>query len=131
MDQTLGSGRTIADAYIVIALAAVWIAYMYFKHVENKRRLEIIHQERLAAMDKGIPLPELPLDPAKLPKGPDPRTMLMHGIAWTAMGLGGCIALFVIGPMPNGTTIWPLALPLLFLGFGLILYYVLASDRSR
>jgi 4-hydroxybenzoate polyprenyltransferase len=57
--------------------------------------------------------------------------MLVHGIAWTAMGLGGVIALFVIGPLPNGVTVWPLALPLLFLGAGLILYYVLVSDRPH
>jgi hypothetical protein len=131
MGQALGDGHSLADAYIVMALAAVWIAHLYFKHVEHKRRLEIVHQERLAAMDKGIPLPELPLDPAKLPKGPDPRTMLMHGIVWTAMGLGGVVALFLVGPLANGTTIWPLALPLLFLGAGLILYYALASDRER
>ena len=122
---------TLADALMAAAVAAVWIAYLYFQHVERKRRLEIIHQERLAAMDKGIPLPELPLDTTKVTSGPDPRNILIHGIAWTAMGLGGTVALLVIGPLPNGTTIWPLALPLLFLGIGLILYYALASDRSR
>src|SRR4051812_20975160 len=115
-----GMGHTLGDAYIVIALAAVWVAYLYFRHTERKRRLEIIHQGRLAAMDKGIPLPELPLDPAKLPKGPDRRTILIHGISWTAMGLGGVVALAVIGPLPNGVTVWPLALPLLFLGAGLV-----------
>ena len=44
-----------------------FLGYFYFKHAERPRRLEIIHAERLAAMDKGIPLPELPLDPVKRP----------------------------------------------------------------
>ena len=41
------------------------------------------------------------------------------------------LALRLIGPPPDGPVLWPLPLPLLFLGIGLILYYVLASDRAR
>ena len=57
----------LGDGLIVASLAAAFVAYCYFKHVERRRRLELVHQERLAAMDKGIPLPELPLDPPRLP----------------------------------------------------------------
>lgn len=128
MTQT---ATTVVNGVAFVALVALFGAYLYFKHLERRRRLEIIHQERLAAMDKGIPLPELPLDPAKINKGTDPRAILIHGIAWTAMGLGGTIALLLMGPFPNGQIIWPLALPLLFLGVGLILYYVLVPDRER
>jgi len=38
---------------------AAFIGYRYLKHREGQRRLELIHAERLAAMDKGIPLPVL------------------------------------------------------------------------
>ena len=58
-DGTLNRRR----APSVVALAAIAIAYLYFKHRERQRRLEVIHQERVAAMDKGIPLPELAIDP--------------------------------------------------------------------
>jgi hypothetical protein len=34
-----------------------WIAYLYLRHEENQRRLEIIHAERLAAMDKASRCP--------------------------------------------------------------------------
>ena len=61
-------GHSAGDAIIVAAIAAAIVAYLYFKHVERRRRLEIIHQERLAAMEKGIPLPELPIDPPKVPR---------------------------------------------------------------
>ena len=47
----------------------------------------------LAAMDKGIPLPELPLDPARVRKPPDPKAPLIHGIVWSAFGIGASIAL--------------------------------------
>ena len=124
-------GHTLGDALIVAALAAAFVAYLYFRHVERQRRLEIVHQERLAAMEKGIPLPELPLDPPRIPKPPDPRAPLIHGIVWSALGVGAMLALRSIGPLPNAPVLWPLPLPLVFLGLGLILYYALASKRAR
>lgn len=123
--------HTVGEGLIVLALAAVGIAYMYFRHAERQRRLEIVHQERLAAMDKGIPLPELPLDPPKVPKPPDPREPLLHGVVWTAFGAGGMLMLALLGPVDNLPPLWPLPLPLALLGVGLILYYVLASQRAR
>ena len=119
---------SIGDGIIVAALAAAFVAYLYFKHIERLRRLEVVHQERLAAMDKGIPLPELPLDPPKVPKPPDPRAPLIHGIVWLALGFGAMLALRLI---PNAPALWPLPLPLAFLGVGLILYYALADERAH
>ena len=124
-------GHTLGDAYIVIAIVAGLVAWRFFKHVEVQRRLEIVHKERLAAMDKGIPLPELPLDGPAARRPPDPREPLIHGLVWTALGFGGVVALLVMGPLPNGQMIWPLPLPLMFLGVGLVLYYAIASRRPR
>lgn len=121
-------GHSLGDGIIVASIAAAIVAYLYFGHVERRRRLELVHQERLAAMDKGIPLPELPLDPVRVPKPPDPKSPLIHGIVWSALGIGASIALRFI---PNAPTLWPLPLPLAFLGVGLILYYALASERAR
>lgn len=128
-------GHSTGDGVIVLALAALGIAYLYFRHRERQRRMEIVHEERIAAMDKGIPLPELPLDPPKLPKPPDPRGPLIHGIVWLAFGAGAMVTLRLFGPLstPFGplSTLWPLPLPLALLGGGLILFYVLASERAR
>jgi hypothetical protein len=123
-------GHSIGDGIIVLSLAAVFVAYLYFKHVERQRRLEIVHQERLAAMEKGIPLPELPLDPPRVPKPTDPRSPLIHGIVWLALGGGAMLALRLI-PELDATVLWPLPLPMVFLGIGLLLFYVLASERAR
>jgi hypothetical protein len=124
-------GHTLGDGVIVAALAAAFVAYLYFKHVERRRRLEIVHEERLAAMEKGIPLPEFPLDPPKVARAPDPRAPLIHGIVWLALGGGAMLALRLFWPQGNAAVLWPLPLPLAFLGIGLILYYVLASERAR
>ena len=124
-------GHSVGDGIIVAALAAAFVAYLYFRHVERQRRLEIIHQERLAAMEKGIPLPEIPLDPPRVPKPPDPRAPLVHGIVWLALGGGAVLALRLAGARLDTSALWPLPLPLVFLGIGLMLYYALASDRAR
>ena len=124
-------GHTVGDGIIVAALAAALVAYLYFRHIERQRRLEIVHQERLAAMERGIPLPELPLDPPRVPTPPDPRAPLIHGIVWSALGGGGMLALRLIGWQPNALVLWPLPLPIALLGIGLILYYALASERAR
>ena len=124
-------GHSLGDGLIVLALAAVGIAYMYFKHRERQRRLEVVHQERLVAMDKGIPLPELGLDPPRVPKPADPRAPLIHGVVWSALGAGAMLALHLMGPVGHGRALWPLPLPILLLGLGLILYSILAAERGR
>jgi Domain of unknown function (DUF6249) len=124
-------GHSVGDGIIVAAIAAAIVAYLYFRHTERQRRLEIVHQERLAAMEKGIPLPELPFDPPRVPKPPDPWAPLIHGIVWLALGAGGMLALRLIGPLPGAPMLWPLPLPLALLGVGLILYYAVVSRRAR
>jgi hypothetical protein len=124
-------GNSVGDSIIVAALASAFVAYLHFRHSGRQRRLEIVHQERLAAMEKGIPLPEFPLDPPRVRTPPDPRAPLLHGIVWSALGGGAMLALRLIGPQPNAPVLWPLPLPLALLGIGLMLYYALASDRAR
>ena len=120
-------GHSLGDALIVAALAAVGIAYMSFRHRERQRRLEVIHQERLAAMDKGIPLPELPIDPLRCRSRPIRGRPLIHGIVWLAFGGGAMLALALLAPVNEVQALWPLPLPLALLGGGLILYYVLGQ----
>jgi uncharacterized membrane protein len=48
---------TVGDGMVTLALAAGIVGYLHVKHQSRRKRLEIIHQERLVAMDKGIPLP--------------------------------------------------------------------------
>ena len=124
-------GYTSAEAQIVTSLAFAFVAWLYFRHTDRQRRLEVLHKERMTAMEKGIPLPELPFDAPKTHKPADPRAPLLHGIIWLALG-AGAMAMFSTGHLfPHAPPLWPLPLPLMFLGFGLILYYLLGSHRSR
>jgi Domain of unknown function (DUF6249) len=127
-------GHSFGDGIIVVALAAAYLGYFYMKHNERQRRLEIVHRERLVAMEKGIPVPELPIDPPRVEKGPNPQATLVHGIVWTALGIGSMIALGVNGPpadFPAFSSLWAFPLPFVFLGLGLVLYYFLAAERAR
>jgi len=123
-------GQTLGDGIVALALAAVFLGYWYFKHRERHRRLEILHQERLAAMDKGIPLPELPIDPPPLRNPASQHVPLILGIVLFAFGTGLMIALRVIS-VSKLSVLWPMPLPVALMGLGLLLYSVLTGNRER
>jgi hypothetical protein len=116
------------DAIIVTALTAGVLGYLFLRSQDRRRRLEIIHAERLAAMEKGIPLPELPLDP---PAGdrtpPDPGVPLIIGIVLAGFGLGSMAALALVERFRPA---WPMPMPIALMGLGLVLYYYLAVSEQ-
>jgi hypothetical protein len=67
---------SVGDAIVSLALAAGIVGYVYVKHESRRKRLEMMHQERLAAMEKGIPLPEFPLEPERNPRASDPDDVI-------------------------------------------------------
>src|SRR5580704_13059191 len=86
---------TVGDGTVVLALAAGVVGYVYVKHQTRRKRLEIIHQERLVAMEKGIPLPEFPLEPARNPDVSDPTNVIpILGTVLLSLSLGTMIALY-------------------------------------
>ena len=122
-------GHSIGDGIIVTALAAAFVGYLYFKHRTKQRRLELLHAERLAAMDKGIPLPELPLDPPPVaPHERNPNVLLIPGFILIAVGGGSMIAFSLVDRIHH---LWPLPLPVALMGLGFVLYRFLIRDRPK
>jgi hypothetical protein len=119
-------GHSIGDAIIVTAIAAAIFGYYYLKSRERQRRLEVIHQERLAAMDKGIPLPELPIDPPPAPSKADYQVPLFLGITLTGLGGGLMITLWLAFAE---RVLWPFPLPFALMGVGFLIYSFLSDDR--
>lgn len=115
---------------VALALAAGVVGYVYVTHQSRRKRLEIIHQERLAAMDKGIPLPEFPLEPARTPRVPDPTVLPILGIVLLTLSVGAMIALpqFL---QPPAQGLWVAPLPFAFLGVGLLAFHFLKRDAGR
>lgn len=118
-------GHSIGDGIIVASLAALCFGYLYFKYQTRIKRLELIHQERLVAMDKDFPLPELPIDPPREVKLPDPHVPLMIGIVLAAFG-GGCM--IVMACLPQFASFWITPLPVVLIGIGLIIAYRLTPQ---
>jgi hypothetical protein len=109
---------------IIIAATFAFVARVYFSHQERKRRLEILHQERLAAIEKGIPLPELPLDPPTLGVPQDAPFSLFPGIALLTFGGGSMVAFLMTRGLAD---YWMLPLPIVFMGVGFILYHFFSA----
>jgi hypothetical protein len=71
----------------------------------------------LAAMEKGVPLPELPIDPPLAPR--DPRVPLIVSIVLATFGGGTRMASVI---MAAGKNHWAAPLPVTLVGIGLMLY---------
>jgi beta-keto acid cleavage enzyme len=56
------------------------VGYLYVKTPARQKALEIIHQERMAAMEKGIPWPEFPPDPSEQHVRPEAPVLPILGI---------------------------------------------------
>ncbi|HVO98066.1 MAG TPA: hypothetical protein VMT15_08360 [Bryobacteraceae bacterium] len=121
---------TIGDGMTAIALAAGVVGYVYITHQSSRKRLEMIHQERLAAMEKGIPLPEFPLEPARTPHVPDPNVLPILGTVLFSLSLGAMIALYWILPASSRGS-WVAPLPFAFLGVGLLAFHFMKRDTGR
>jgi hypothetical protein len=121
--------QTIADVLIVIALIAGFLGYQYLKLRDKQRRLDLVHAERLAAMEKGIPLPEVPIDPppSAWRRPPDPKVPLAIGIVLTAFGIGAMVMLAIVA---QGQPFWAVPLPIAMMGLGLILFYRLSVQSA-
>jgi CHASE1-domain containing sensor protein len=98
------------------------------KHQASQKRIEIIHQARMAAMDKGIPLPEFPLEPVNK-RQPD-NVIPILGMVLVSLSVGTMIVLYVIVSAPQHTHLWVAPLPFAFLGAGRIAFHLL-NDESR
>jgi hypothetical protein len=129
-------GIDIRDLFGFIAVATVLAGLLLFTYLQyrlKRRRTEIIHQERMVAMEKGIPLPEFPnldigLSPFLLTrlaaKPASPQASLLTGIIFLCVSVGGMIVLFFLLPLDTHLY-WILPLPLALVGIGLLLYYAL------
>lgn len=117
----------------VFGWLAVLLAIWYVRGQRRQRRLELIHAERMAAIAKGIPLPEMPDYEGLAHRSRfhgsgepplDPRWPLGVGTVVAMLGLGLCTALYLSGDEYHNQ-IWPFGLIGVFLGVGLMLHYFL------
>ena len=121
---------TIGDGVVSLALAGGIVGYRYVTQRARQKKMEIIHQERMAAMEKGIPLPEFPLEPAREHRPPDPNVLPILGIVLFSLSAGAMIMLYLNLPGPSRND-WVFPLPFAFLGVGLIAFHFLKGEPRR
>src|ERR1700736_5470370 len=121
---------TIGDGMTALALAGGIVGYLYLKHQSRQKRIEIIHQERMAAMEKEIPLPEFPLEPAEGHRPPDPNVIPILGMVLSSLSVGAMIVLYLVLPAPSHS-FWVSPLPFAFLGAGFIAFHFLQRESGR
>ena len=121
----------------VFACAAVLIIIW---HLRSKRRMEkmtLIHEERMKAIEKGVPLPEFPdlSEEAKMeqfstiftPPKLNPRWPLGVGALLVMGGLGYTVAM-LLSSDSEASKIWSMGLIGVFLGVGFFFYYFLTRQ---
>ena len=101
-----------------------------------KRRF--LHRERMAALEKGMPLPdELLMETEASNLRPGNHMTAISGIVWTGFGLGVLVSRNMVdistlgedfGQFMAFLSIW--AFPALFVGIGLLGYAWLIRDRA-
>jgi hypothetical protein len=121
---------TIGDGIVALALAGGIVGCLYVTHRTRQHRIDIIHQERMAAMEKGIPLPEFPLEPALEHHPPGPYVLPILGTVLMSLSVGTMIMLYMILPAAS-RRIWISPLPFAFLGVGLIAFHFLKRETER
>ena len=120
---------TIGDGLVAFALAGGIVGYLYIKHRSQQSKIEIIHQERMAAMEKGIPLPEFPFEPERKPGGDPENVIPILGTVLSTLSLGAMIVLYT--NLPGSSSMWVAPLPFTFLGVGLVIFHFLKSKTER
>jgi hypothetical protein len=131
-------------AVIGILMLSAWAGLaIWSRHLRDAKRVamrEMVHRERLAALEKDQPLPEVPAEAASsVEQGGDAgawvsRVSLLAGLALTFAGIGLLVSFTLTPNRPETAGLGDLAsmgfLPI-FTGVGLLLFYFLDRRGRR
>lgn len=77
------------------AVALALVGYAAYREWLRHQRRELVHRERLAALEKGITLPPLEVETRRSAWNVQ-RTLLLAGLVWISLGLGIFVTLSVM-----------------------------------
>ena len=98
-------------------------------YAKRRKVYELHHKERLAAIDKGIELPPLPIE--LFGAGPKGRPRyLLRGLIWLFVGLGTLVALAGI-TRSEAEKIWLLGFIPIGVGLAYLIYYFVEGKRVQ
>lgn len=101
---------------------------MFFRYRRRREMFALYHQERMAALDKGIELPPLPegFFSERSARGQSPHRSLRMGLIWSAVGITLGIALY-FNRKPSAALF---ALIPMGVGIAQLVYYALVGKRQ-
>jgi Domain of unknown function (DUF6249) len=123
---------------VVGCIAVVAVVGMNFVNAQSRRRL--LHEERIKAIEKGVPLPEDLLTEVETNNKPRAagRNAAMQGTVWTALGLGMMASSRFAQHSEFGSDmrqflsfleVW--AYPATFVGIGLLLFAFFTREKRK
>lgn len=119
---------TLSGATFVIIWGVIFAIASHFRAKQRMREREMLHRERMLALEKGLPFADLPETPgAWSPEQVDwmgrtlPVLARILGFVATFVGLGLCVA-FWLAPDPGFRDLWTVGLIPGLGGIGLLLY---------
>lgn len=123
MEDNLALLIPILGIVMPLSIPIVWIVLNYRK---RRRLMELHHAERMAAIERGMDIPPLPVELIG-GSGPRRRSALLPGLIWFFIGLAVLIGTFQVDsdiPLIGG---------LIPLGVGLayLIYYFVEGKKER
>jgi hypothetical protein len=102
------------------------IVYLILSYRRRRRLLELHHQERMAAIERGMEIPPLPAERTAPNRT---RSELLPGLIWLLLGLALTAAMHQLGAAQEveGLAVWGLVPTAV--GVAYLIYYVLEGRR--
>lgn len=122
--RELGEALTFA-----VVFGFIW-GMFYLKYRKRREEREMVHRERMLALEKGIPLPEIPSleeNGRSMPRVPSNflrKLMLGAGILLFCTGIGMIVAFRTLdNPAdPEMHALWPIGFIPMLIGMGCLIY---------
>jgi len=107
-----------------------FIVWLWLNYQKRRRLMELHHTERMAAIERGMDVPPLPIEliDGRAPRPRSRRSSLRSGLIWFFVGLAIVIGL-ISGDehdIPMFVALVPLAI-----GIAFLLYYFLEGRKSE
>ena len=135
-----------AIVVLILGTLALGVLGRFLRNRQRLRLQEMAHQERILAMEKGLPVSELPggdLEPwsggisahGPLESGWDRRMTLAVGLVMLFASIGSLLFAWLLPPTDSDAVGLKMAAALgvipLMASFGLLLYYRLTAPKSQ
>ena len=123
----------------VFGWVTIILVAWHLRGLRRQRLVELAHKERMLALEKGVPLAELPDETGGQRPGPaevvasmrwNPRWPLGMGALSIMLGIGVSLAMW-LSQGDGHNRVWSFGLIFVFFGLGLMLHYALTRPESR